>query len=143
MNTEYYLIAPDGSKVKLNINQMTYETTNPNATMKFTIDADVKHVVKPYQGKFGGYLTSDTYITKVIVNKPAYIVFWSDGTKTTAKCSDEDNFDAEKGLMLCVLKKMQSAEWIYKLMDDWCVCDNGSLTLSDVRAMNRANKKNK
>lgn len=48
----------------------------------------------------------DYYITNVIFNDPATIVFWSDGTKTVVKCCKNDNFDEEKGLAMAVLKKL-------------------------------------
>lgn len=48
----------------------------------------------------------DYYITNVIFNDPATIVFWSDGTKTVVKCCEDDIFDKEKGLAMAVLKKL-------------------------------------
>lgn len=44
-------------------------------------------------------------IKKVIFNDPATIVFWSDGTKTIVKCTEDDVFDAEKGLSMAICKK--------------------------------------
>lgn len=44
-------------------------------------------------------------IEKVIFNDPATIVFWKDGTKTVVKCQDDDVYDKEKGLAMCVAKK--------------------------------------
>ena len=143
MNTEYYLISPDGTKVKLNIDQMTYATTNPSSVMKFTMDASVQKVEKPYQGKFGGYITSGTYITKVIVNKPAVIVLWSDDTKTVAKCDNADYFDVEKGLLLCALKRVTTNEWVAKLLADWTKNEengNYTVTLNEVRRKHRTGK---
>lgn len=46
------------------------------------------------------------YITKVIYNNPATIVFWSDGTKTIAKCHEDDKYNCEQGLNVCILKKI-------------------------------------
>lgn len=46
------------------------------------------------------------HITNVIFNNPATIVFWSDSTKTVVKCSDEESYDPEKGLAMCIAKKM-------------------------------------
>lgn len=46
------------------------------------------------------------HIKDVIFNDPATIVFWSDGTKTVCTCSEQDTYDPEKGLALCVMKKM-------------------------------------
>ena len=34
------------------------------------------------------------------------IVFFSDGTKETVVCNDEDNFDVEQGIAMCVIKRM-------------------------------------
>jgi hypothetical protein len=45
-------------------------------------------------------------LTKVIFNDPATIVFWSDGTKTVVKCSEDDIYDPEKGLAMAFSKKM-------------------------------------
>lgn len=45
-------------------------------------------------------------ITNVIYNPPATVVFWSDGSKTVVKCSENDEFDPEKGLAMAISKKM-------------------------------------
>lgn len=44
------------------------------------------------------------FIDNVICQDSAVIVFWKDGTKTTAKCGPDDTFDYEKGLAIAVLK---------------------------------------
>lgn len=44
-------------------------------------------------------------ITQVIYNKPATIVFWNDGTKTVVKCSEEDVYSPEVGLVTAIAKK--------------------------------------
>lgn len=93
----------------------------------------LQKVSKP---KFGGYISKDVYIIKTIANNPALIVFWSDGTKTTAKCSTLDCWDAEKGLAICVLKKLQGSAWVQQLFADWAI-DDGSWTLSELRKMHR------
>ena len=43
-------------------------------------------------------------IIRVIFNNPATIVLWEDGTKTVVKAYRED-FDPEKGLAMCFMKK--------------------------------------
>lgn len=48
----------------------------------------------------------DFKIKKVIFNNPATIVFWSDGTKTIVKCGANDNYDREKGIAMCICKKL-------------------------------------
>lgn len=96
--------------------------------------------LKTPQPKFGGYISKNLYITKTIANAPAFIVFWSDGTKTTAKCSMADRWDAEKGLAICVLKKLQGNTWVQQLFADWAI-DDGSWTLNELRKMQRYFKK--
>ena len=44
--------------------------------------------------------------TKVIFNFPATIVFWQDGTKTIVKCGDDDVWDPEKAIAMCIAKKV-------------------------------------
>ena len=44
-------------------------------------------------------------IKKVIFNDPATIVLWDDNTKTVVKCSENDDFDWEKGLAMAISKK--------------------------------------
>ncbi len=42
----------------------------------------------------------------IIINPPATIVKWADGTKTVVKCQNNEEYDAEKGIALCFMKKM-------------------------------------
>lgn len=53
------------------------------------------------------YMSTDIrrHIKKVKFNPPATIVFWTDNTKTVVKCNGED-YDPEKGLAMCICKKM-------------------------------------
>ena len=44
-------------------------------------------------------------IKKVIFNEPATIIFWSDGSKTVVKCGENDFYDHEKGLAMCIVKR--------------------------------------
>ena len=44
-------------------------------------------------------------IKDVIFNDPATIVIWSDGTKTVVKCSENDTYNKEVGLAMCIAKK--------------------------------------
>lgn len=43
-------------------------------------------------------------IEKVIFDGPATVILWKNGRKTVAKCSENDNFDWEKGIALCILE---------------------------------------
>ena len=64
------------------------------------------------------YLTATNYnliktpmITKVIFHDPATIVYWQDKTKTVVKCKDGETFDKEKGLAMCISKKLLGDEF--------------------------------
>lgn len=45
-------------------------------------------------------------IKKIIFSGPCTIVLWVDGTKTIAKVSEGDEFDPEKGVAVCFMKKI-------------------------------------
>lgn len=64
------------------------------------------------------YLTrSDVYsnIKKVIFNNPATIVYWHDGGKTVVKCSDNDTFSEETGLVMAINKKLFGDDYYNKV----------------------------
>lgn len=92
--------------------------------------------------KFGGAIKVNSkliYITRVLYNDPATVVFWSDGTKTITKCSANDTYNPETGLAIAVLKKSLGATEVHKLFEDWLVedtCVNAThctIELKDVR----------
>ena len=45
-------------------------------------------------------------IKDVIFNDPATIILWKDGTKTVVKCTENDNYDPEKGMAMAICKKV-------------------------------------
>ena len=45
-------------------------------------------------------------IKKVIFNKPATIVIWSDNTKTVVKRQKGDRWNKEMGLAMCIIKRL-------------------------------------
>ena len=45
-------------------------------------------------------------VEKVIFNKPATSVFWSDNTKTVVVCGENDTYDKEKGFYISCAKKL-------------------------------------
>lgn len=45
------------------------------------------------------------HIKRVIFNNPATIILWDDGTKTVVKAQDGEEFDKEKGVALCFMKR--------------------------------------
>lgn len=48
---------------------------------------------------------TDFTIKKVHFNDPATVVIWEDGTKTVVKCGEEDIYDPQTGLLMCIAKK--------------------------------------
>lgn len=48
----------------------------------------------------------DIGITRVKIDDPWVIMFWSDKTVTKAKCDELDSFDPEVGIMICICKKL-------------------------------------
>lgn len=71
-----------------------------------TINSDSKHITR-----------SDVYsnIKKVIFNDPATIVYWHDGGKTVVKCSDNDTFSEETGLVMAINKKLFGDDYYNKV----------------------------
>lgn len=49
-------------------------------------------------------------IKQVIFNYPATVVIWSDDVKTVVECQKGDNYDMEKGLAMCICKRMMGNE---------------------------------
>lgn len=90
------------------------------------------------------YSVERIYIKKVIYSELTTIVLWSDGTKTVAKCSENDEFNPETGLAICYLKKLVGATEVRNLFRDWITDDvvrtdeDITITLKDVRR-NRKN----
>ena len=61
-------------------------------------------------------------IKKLIVDGPATIIFWSDGTKTVVKCDEDDSPDYEKGILYAALKKLSNKKEyndILRAIDAW------------------------
>lgn len=82
--------------------------------IRFEIDDMIKanyskeEIKKMINNTFGvsGTYTWNLY-KKIIFNGPCTIILWTDGSKTIAKASsDEEVFDPEKGVAICFMKKM-------------------------------------
>lgn len=56
-------------------------------------------------------------VEDILVNGPATIVFWADGTKTVVKWGAEDLYDAEKAVAMCFMKKALGSRSMHKLFD--------------------------
>ena len=77
------------------------------------------------------------YIKEVIYEKPATIILWSDGTKTTSKCDPKDTYSPETGVALAILKKVMGGEFVAKTLSDWMPEEGQKrVTLKDVRKKN-------
>lgn len=72
--------------------------------------------IKPYELYFA--IPRDLEIEKVIFNNPATIMLWNDGTKTVVKAQEGDGWDMEKGLSMCVAKKMLGLKKFYKAYNE-------------------------
>lgn len=88
----------------------------------------------------------EVYIKRVVYNKPATIVFWSDDTKTTTVCHEKDNYSADSGLMFCIVKKLAGRKHYSNLLTNWMPSDvkhtiNEMVTLQEVRKKELKNKK--
>lgn len=60
------------------------------------------------------------WVDKVIINRPATIVIWKDGSKTVCKCSEGDTFDPQVGIAMCFMKKMfGNPSQVRKFMKQW------------------------
>lgn len=69
------------------------------------------------------YSIDKVYIKGVRYNAPATIVFWSDGTKTISKCSPNDVYTPETGLIICIAKKLFGSYHVRTLFEEWLPVD--------------------
>lgn len=60
-------------------------------------------------------------IDRVIFNKPATIIKWKSGDKTVVKCGPDDEYDPEKGFILCLVKHyiFNDTGYYNKLIKKW------------------------
>lgn len=56
---------------------------------------------------------------KVIFSGPATIAVFPDGSKTVAKCSGNDSYDKEKGLLMCMAKRVWGSKMV-DVLEEWC-----------------------
>lgn len=55
-------------------------------------------------------------VKSVKFHGPATIIFWEDGTKTVVKCQEGDEYNAEKGVLICALKKILGMDGLNHLL---------------------------
>ena len=56
-------------------------------------------------------------VKDILVNGPATIVFWADGTKTVVKCGHDDSYDIEKAVAMCFMKKALGSRSMHKIFN--------------------------
>ena len=112
-------------------------TYNPVCN-KVSIDAEVtkaeRMLLSGKLEKYGGHIyisdsLSECRIKDVIFHPPATIVLWEDCTKTVVKLHDEE-YDAEKGLAMAVMKKVLGTEYrkYVKKAEGWNIEHEGDET---------------
>ena len=84
-------------------------------------------------------------VKQVIFNDPATVVFWSDGTKTVVKCSENDTFNPGIGLAMAICKKAFGntgaynevfKKWISKTSEQGCAASVNKMRLRLVEYCN-------
>lgn len=73
---------------------------------------------KPYtliQDALHGQFLMFQFIRKIIFSDCATIIIWDDGSKTVSKCLPSDTYDAETGVLLCILKKFYKPSHLNKM----------------------------
>lgn len=78
---------------------------------------------------------------KVIINDPATVILWSDGTKTVSKCQDDDEYDPLFGIIACVVRKLglnrvkvDAWEWVIEFLANNLADADECRFISDVLA---------
>lgn len=81
------------------------------------------------------------YISQVIYNDPATIVFWNDGTKTISKCHPNDTYSKEFGLLMCIHKRLFGRDNFTNISKEW-INDSNKVSLKDVRQKYKNDERN-
>lgn len=58
-------------------------------------------------------------VKDVIINEPAVVVRFTDGTKVVSKVDEQDTFSPEMGLMLGICKKLLGSAKTHELLDTY------------------------
>ena len=59
-------------------------------------------------------------IEKVIFNPPATIIIWDDKTKTVVKAQEDEPYDPEKGMAMCIAKHIYGDSGsYYNIFSEW------------------------
>lgn len=97
----------NGNFVALPTNDVSIAADNPGSKLTIGPSYDCCAAVSK------NYISTKEYIENMFdkikdykVYEKTTIVFFSDGTKETVVCCDEDTFDVEQGIIMCVIKRM-------------------------------------
>lgn len=91
--------------------------------IRFELPEGLTENKKPQFGGAFRFKGDMIYITRVLYNNPATIVFWSDKTKTVSKCAEGDTYSAELGLTMAILKKIAGDDSVRRTLADWLPAD--------------------
>lgn len=83
-----------------------------------------KEIVKTLFGDNEDNNSEELGFDNIIINPPATIVKWADGTKTVVKCQNDEEYDAEKGIALCFMKKMCGNKSSYNEIIKTAIAEN-------------------
>ena len=94
-------------------------TTGSNDTFINSLEGDQKRMydeifsksvelAKNYEKSIGGFMARIPMIKKIIFSGPCTIILWADGTKTMARCSEDDipKYSPEVGFAMAFMKKI-------------------------------------
>lgn len=84
-----------------------YPTSDGDSPVSNALVENYTNVFCPYRMK------------RVIFHNPATIVYWQDGSKTVVKCKADERYDKEKGLAMCLAKKLLGTEF-HSTFKEWC-----------------------
>ena len=87
-----YIVTPEGRRYPI----MTRERNGYDNTTTYTVNNDVYDII----------CMPCCEIKRVIINGPATIVFWTDGTKTVVKLAEGERWSPEVALCFALAKKV-------------------------------------
>ena len=96
----------NGNFVALPINDVSITANKHEGKLTISPSYDCCEGSKNYISTKGYVENMFDKIKDYRVYEKTTVVFFSDGTKETVVCCDEDNFDIEQGIIMCVIKRM-------------------------------------
>lgn len=81
------------------------------------VKAEVKEKPKPAWAEIS--LGNGLRVKDVIINEPAVVVRFNDGTKVVSKVDKQDTFSPEMGLLLGICKKLLGSSKTHELLETY------------------------